>query len=126
MLKTVACSEDCNNWIERSLVQDKREENFNGIMNDAAIINTESVMVVYKIEHGDLGILAVIDLHNLTIMELNKRQQLAQFELCCAMQVPPKNDLEIEVLTQPPKQKVRYIAYEITSKSSKKAPKRAE
>lgn len=107
---------DGSRGIEECLVQ----ENKSSVLNlgrykqhqkDSLRINSEDIMVIYTLDNDLLEIQAVIDLNELEELVLTKGEQLKYFKTCCAAQIPPKDDLDIEVLNNTDNSSKKRVFY---------------
>ena len=114
---------DGRRGIEECLVQKGKESNainidcYNHNREVTHRINSEDIMVIYTLTtltNDLLEIDAVIDLNELKVLSLTKEEQLNCFKACCEAQIPPKEDLDIVVLTKtkhPTKKRIFYKNY---------------
>lgn len=90
---------DGSRGIEEFLFKDNDKNTINlGRYKNSLRIYSEKVMIIYNIDNDFLEIEAVIDLNKLKELTLTKSEKLKYFKEVCEAQVPPKEDLDVEVL----------------------------
>ncbi len=103
-------------FVEEFLIKSNRmtKKDLSYYGENTSKIYSEDTMVIYQLDDDFLDIKAVIDLHRLEELPLSKKEQLEVFQSCLKAQIPPRDDLDIEVLEDTPypnKKKVYFKNY---------------